>query len=210
VLACGHSKLNIFMGNFKKDRKSSMHKATCSECGNSCEVPFKPTGSKPVFCSDCFEKQHDSKPRRFDGRKPRHSDRGEKRMFKATCSECGDSCEVPFKPTGSKPVFCSDCFEASGGGKGGSGSSNKQFEILNDKLDEILKVLKPTVVKDVPIKKKKAAKKETKEEKKTVKKTATKKTVKKAAPKKKADTTKKATTKKKSATKKKTTTKKKK
>jgi CxxC-x17-CxxC domain-containing protein len=31
-----------------------MHRATCAECGNSCEVPFKPTGEKPVYCSTCF------------------------------------------------------------------------------------------------------------------------------------------------------------
>ena len=34
-----------------------MHKATCSECGNECEVPFKPTEGKPVYCKDCFAKR---------------------------------------------------------------------------------------------------------------------------------------------------------
>ncbi len=33
-----------------------MHKATCSDCGNECEVPFKPTEGKPVRCRDCFAK----------------------------------------------------------------------------------------------------------------------------------------------------------
>ena len=33
-----------------------MHKATCSDCGNECEVPFKPTQGKPVYCRDCFQK----------------------------------------------------------------------------------------------------------------------------------------------------------
>lgn len=36
-------------------RRPEMHKATCSECGNSCEVPFRPTGDKPVYCNDCFQ-----------------------------------------------------------------------------------------------------------------------------------------------------------
>lgn len=36
-------------------------------------------------------------------------------MFRTTCSNCGKECEVPFKPNGSKPVFCSDCFEKNGG-----------------------------------------------------------------------------------------------
>ena len=34
-----------------------MHKATCSECGNECEVPFKPTEGKPVYCKECFRKR---------------------------------------------------------------------------------------------------------------------------------------------------------
>jgi len=34
-----------------------MHKATCSECGQECEVPFKPTEGKPVFCKECFRKK---------------------------------------------------------------------------------------------------------------------------------------------------------
>ncbi|MFH1630751.1 MAG: CxxC-x17-CxxC domain-containing protein [Candidatus Aenigmatarchaeota archaeon] len=33
-----------------------MHKVTCSECGKECEVPFKPTEGRPVFCKDCFQK----------------------------------------------------------------------------------------------------------------------------------------------------------
>ncbi len=34
-----------------------MHKAVCSECKKECEVPFKPTEGKPVFCLDCFKKK---------------------------------------------------------------------------------------------------------------------------------------------------------
>lgn len=32
-----------------------MHKATCSDCKKECEVPFKPTEGKPVYCRDCFQ-----------------------------------------------------------------------------------------------------------------------------------------------------------
>ena len=42
-------------GNFSGPRE--MHKATCSECGKECEVPFKPTEGKPVYCSDCYAKK---------------------------------------------------------------------------------------------------------------------------------------------------------
>jgi CxxC-x17-CxxC domain-containing protein len=34
-----------------------MHKATCAECGGECEVPFKPTEGRPVYCKDCFAKR---------------------------------------------------------------------------------------------------------------------------------------------------------
>ena len=33
-----------------------------------------------------------------------------KEMFEATCNKCGDSCEVPFRPNGKKPVYCRNCF----------------------------------------------------------------------------------------------------
>jgi len=33
-----------------------MHKATCSECGQETEVPFKPQDGRPVYCRDCYQK----------------------------------------------------------------------------------------------------------------------------------------------------------
>lgn len=38
-------------------------------------------------------------------------DRGPREMFSATCSSCGREAQVPFRPNGSKPVYCSDCFQ---------------------------------------------------------------------------------------------------
>ena len=35
----------------------SMHKATCAECKKECEVPFKPSGDRPVYCRDCYSKR---------------------------------------------------------------------------------------------------------------------------------------------------------
>lgn len=35
---------------------------------------------------------------------------GDSETFKATCSKCHKTCDVPFKPNGKKPVFCRDCF----------------------------------------------------------------------------------------------------
>ena len=42
-------------GGFGGDRGPvTMHKAVCTECSKDCEVPFKPTGDKPVLCQNCF------------------------------------------------------------------------------------------------------------------------------------------------------------
>ena len=38
-------------------RPREMHKTTCSDCGRECEVPFKPTGDRPVYCRECFVKR---------------------------------------------------------------------------------------------------------------------------------------------------------
>ena len=46
-----------------------MHKAVCSECKQECEVPFKPTEGKPVFCLTCFKKKRDSEGGGFDNRR---------------------------------------------------------------------------------------------------------------------------------------------
>ena len=35
---------------------------------------------------------------------------GQREMFKATCAECKKECEVPFKPSGDRPVYCRECF----------------------------------------------------------------------------------------------------
>src|SRR5256886_15654758 len=47
--------------------------------------------------------------------------RGEREMFSATCSSCGQEAKVPFQPSGDKPVYCSACFQQRGGGGDRSG-----------------------------------------------------------------------------------------
>lgn len=34
----------------------ALHPAVCSECGVETEVPFAPTGARPVYCRECFQK----------------------------------------------------------------------------------------------------------------------------------------------------------
>jgi len=40
-----------------------MHKAVCAECGEECEVPFKPDQSRPVYCRDCYAKRRNARRR---------------------------------------------------------------------------------------------------------------------------------------------------
>ncbi len=85
-------------------------------------------------------------------------------MHQAVCSKCGKDCEVPFRPSGTKPVLCRDCFRAEGGGESGFkrnsfGRPNppirlpdprpvqKELEKVNEKLDRILKLLEPPAEK---------------------------------------------------------------
>ena len=71
-------------GNFggRDSRRILLYDAVCDECGKDCKVPFKPSGEKPVYCSDCFEKKggrdsnrsrdrRDSSRRNFGGRDSR-------------------------------------------------------------------------------------------------------------------------------------------
>ena len=43
-------------GGGYSDRPREMFTATCDNCGQEARVPFRPTGSKPVYCSDCFRR----------------------------------------------------------------------------------------------------------------------------------------------------------
>lgn len=45
-------------GGNREDRE--MFEATCSSCGKTAMVPFRPNGKKPVFCNACFKKSSQS------------------------------------------------------------------------------------------------------------------------------------------------------
>jgi CxxC-x17-CxxC domain-containing protein len=40
---------------YAERRPRQMYSAICAECGRTAQVPFQPTGSRPVYCSDCFQ-----------------------------------------------------------------------------------------------------------------------------------------------------------
>lgn len=83
---------------------------------------------------------------RFDGGKSR----ADYEMHKVICDKCGKECEVPFKPTNSKPVYCSDCFnnedtprrEPSSRVQAAPIASTKDLDLINEKLNKIMKALK--------------------------------------------------------------------
>jgi len=95
----------------------------------------------------------------------------DRQMYPATCGKCGKACEVPFRPSGDRPVLCSDCFRESGGpqerrsegrnfsrpqfdNRRGSNQDHSQYkeqlETLNQKLDKILNILAPNTPKPQP------------------------------------------------------------
>ncbi|PIS05139.1 MAG: hypothetical protein COT81_02685 [Candidatus Buchananbacteria bacterium CG10_big_fil_rev_8_21_14_0_10_42_9] len=114
--------------------------------------------------------------------------RPERKMYKTKCTNCGKDAEVPFEPTGDKPVYCNDCFKKLKGARNQKPQAKspalaEELRNLNRKLDKIIQILTdPNLKSPAPVKNT-AAKPAT--EKPAEKKAATKKT-----------TTKKATTKK--------------
>lgn len=160
-------------GNRDRERPE-MFEATCSDCGKRCEVPFKPTGDKPVYCSQCFTSHGgSSRSDSRSGRGGRDKSRQDRPMFSAICDNCGKRFELPFRPTGEKPVYCNECFNKEGSSVSKSvnvavNQYKEQFEMLNTKLDRIIKLLIPVVPtkeekKDVIIEKKEVVSEKKKE-----------------------------------------------
>ena len=100
----------------KKPFDNSMHTATCSGCGKECQVPFKPNGKKPVFCSACYVRE-DKAPGGFEPRKDRSDFYEKKSSYQGRSHERTDS-------------------RATSGGM-----TSDQYKQLNAKLDLILKLV---------------------------------------------------------------------
>lgn len=47
-------------GDFQHKPPVKKYDAVCSTCGKRCEVPFRPDGSRPVYCTECFGAPHDA------------------------------------------------------------------------------------------------------------------------------------------------------
>lgn len=86
---------------------------TCRDCGKDFtwtegEQEFyaqKGFDNPPVRCPECRAQR---KAQAHGG----HGDRGPRQSFEITCSQCGKTDTVPFKPKGDRPVLCRDCFQA--------------------------------------------------------------------------------------------------
>ena len=50
-------RFNLGRNNFsgRREDRPEMFDAVCDECGKDCKVPFRPTGNKPIYCSQCFD-----------------------------------------------------------------------------------------------------------------------------------------------------------
>ncbi|MFZ5943284.1 MAG: zinc-ribbon domain containing protein [Bacillota bacterium] len=84
---------------------------SCKDCG----ADFVFSASEQEFYAEKgFQNEPQRCPSCRKARKQRTNNsgnRGQRQMFAATCSSCGVETQVPFKPNGSKPVYCRDCFQ---------------------------------------------------------------------------------------------------
>jgi len=114
---------------------------TCRDCGQaftftSGEQDFYASRgfSEPGRCADCRatrKAQRDGGGSSYNsyGSSSSYagSDRPQREMFSVTCSSCGQEAQVPFQPSGDKPVYCSSCFQQRGGGNRSGGYSRSRY-----------------------------------------------------------------------------------
>ncbi|MHB1418894.1 MAG: zinc-ribbon domain containing protein [Bacillota bacterium] len=85
----------------------------CRDCGSEFvftegEQEFyaeKGFAHEPGRCPSCRAQRKQS-----DGRTGGNT-RSNREWFRTTCSRCGGPAEVPFKPSGDRPVYCSECYQ---------------------------------------------------------------------------------------------------
>ena len=87
-------------------------KMVCSDCGEEFfftvqEQEFyreKGFSNEPKRCKPCRQKKKSQRPSFGRG--------GSRELFTATCADCGQSTEVPFKPKENRPVYCRECYQS--------------------------------------------------------------------------------------------------
>lgn len=88
--------------------------------------------NQPTRCAECHERRTSRR---------RYSRGGDTAIHTAPCTVCGKDAELPFKPTGAKPVYCAECFRSQQHAK--SQPPSKEFA-----LREPLKPATATVASD--------------------------------------------------------------
>ena len=49
---------------------------------------------------------------------PVGTDQQGRQLYSVKCANCGKQTQVPFKPSGDRPVYCRDCYMQKKGGRG--------------------------------------------------------------------------------------------
>ncbi|MCR4311004.1 MAG: hypothetical protein NUV54_00310 [Candidatus Taylorbacteria bacterium] len=110
-----------FRGGGRDGERKEMFDATCGECHKPCQVPFRPTGERPVFCRDCFQGQRDGGGNSFAPREERRPDaRGGDRFPRREFSA----------PSSYKPQASGDTRQIE--------QLKRELESINVKLDKIM------------------------------------------------------------------------
>ncbi len=134
------------MGNFRQSEKRESFKRSSRPEGRG----FGRTARPDSRGSDRPERRSEG---RFERRAPetRFSRQDDRTLtfYDAVCAKCGNECKVPFKPSGSKPVLCRDCFKKgdsdysspSPAPRRESPISSEQLDTINLKLDKIMKAM---------------------------------------------------------------------
>lgn len=81
---------------------------TCRDCG----VEFTFSASEQEFYAEKgFTNEPGRCPECRAARKQRNGgSRPQREMHEVVCAACGATTQVPFRPSGDRPVYCRDCF----------------------------------------------------------------------------------------------------
>ena len=52
-----------------------------------------------------------------DAAEPVGTDQQGRQLYSVKCASCGNQTQVPFKPSGDRPVYCRDCYMQKKGGR---------------------------------------------------------------------------------------------
>jgi CxxC-x17-CxxC domain-containing protein len=82
----------------------------CKDCGD--DFVFS-TGEQEYFMEKGFQDPGRCKPCRKKNKKRKMGSR-QKQRYDIVCDECGEETNVPFKPSGDRPVYCRECYSRRG------------------------------------------------------------------------------------------------